>query len=40
LSTALFERWWTLSEIECESFSDWAGFVSQTRGTLQKTKKF
>jgi hypothetical protein len=31
LSTSLFDRWWTLSEIECESFSDWAGFVTQAR---------
>jgi hypothetical protein len=30
-STALFDRWWTLCEIEYESFSDWEGFVFQAR---------
>ncbi len=29
LSTELFDRWWVLSEIECESFLDWKGFVAQ-----------
>jgi hypothetical protein len=31
LSVTLFDRWWTLSEIEYESFSDWEGFVTQAR---------
>jgi hypothetical protein len=34
LSTALFDRWWTLCEIECESFSDWEGFVTQARAQI------
>ncbi len=34
LSTALFESWWTLCEIEYESFSDWEGFVTQAQAQI------
>jgi hypothetical protein len=39
LSTTLFDRWWTLSEIECESFSDWAGFVIQAQAQIDNADK-
>jgi hypothetical protein len=38
LSTALFDRWWKLSEIELEWFSDWEGFVEQAQEQVNNTK--
>jgi hypothetical protein len=38
LSTALFDRWWTLSEIELEWFSDWEGFIEQAQEQVNNTK--
>ena len=29
LSPELFDRWWTLSEVECVRFEDWEPFVGQ-----------